>query len=522
MSATQNSTPVPIKTQEFPFPYAKAAFALIGLLTLFRLWYCQTFELVADEAYYRLWSQHLDWSYFSKGPGVATIMAAGRFLLGDGEFGIRFFAVMFSGGIGILFFQLGKMLFSERVGFWAVVTAACVPMFSVGSVLMTIDPISVFFWMAASCTFWKAQKSPHLTWWILTGFLVGLGMLGKYTNGVQLLCFAFFCLFSRTHRSLLMTSRFWLMVVVTGLCLTPVVFWNMKNDWITVEHLMHRGGLDKGTWAFNPGELFQFITMQAVVLSPFIFVGLIMAIVAVFRDSRQVAMPASFCYLLALFIPLVALYLALSTKEAGEANWTVLSHTSGLVLMVAVWLKWIDGSVLMKRCAIGGLIISFCMVAFLHVASTRTVGFKPIDKLFDRTRGAKDLSYQVAQMQKEYGASFIIANKYGYASLLSYYHPEQPQTYLPNAQGIQNQFSFWQDYSDGFWAESALFVSDSDELPEQLKREFREVRFIKEAWSHFGDRKIRKFNIYLCSDFGGREEKLLMPEPRIKLKGKKK
>lgn len=505
------------------FPYAKVAYGLIAILTLFRLWYCQTFELIADEAYYRLWSEHLDLSYFSKGPGVATIMAAGRFIFGDHEFGIRFFAVMLSGGIGVLFFQLGKMLFSARVGFWAVVTAACVPLFSVGSVLMTIDPISVFFWMAATCAFWKAQKNPHLPWWIFTGLLVGLGMLGKYTNAVQLLCFALFCLSSRVHRSLLMTPRFWVMVVTAGLCLTPVVIWNIRNDWITVEHVVHRGGLDKGTWQINPSEFIEFISMQAVVLSPFIFVGLIMAIVSVYRSRKKIGISAQKTYLLSLFFPLVILYLALSTQEAGEANWTVLSHAGGLILMVALWLKWMDQSKLMQRFAYVGLALSFCIVVLLHVASTQTVGIKPIDKLFDRTRGAKDLAYQVAQIQKEYGASFIIANKYSHASLIAYYHPDQPQTYLPNAEGIQNQFSFWPDYTEGFWAESALFISDGNEIPEQLKREFIQVRLIKEAWSQFEGRKIRKFNIYLCSEYGGAPESLLpqaVPPPSPKRKKK--
>ncbi|NJK92078.1 MAG: phospholipid carrier-dependent glycosyltransferase [Blastochloris sp.] len=485
-----------------------------------------------DEAYYRLWSMHLDWSYFSKGPGVAYVMAAGRALVGDHELGIRFFAVLLSGGIGLFFFHLGKSLYSERVGFWAVVTAACVPIFSVGSVLMTIDPISVFFWMAASWTFWQARKSPELPWWCLTGFLIGVGMLAKYTNGVQLLCFLLFCGLSRVNRSLLGTGRFWSMFLVTGLCLVPVLVWNQRNDWITVVHLLHRGQLDDGSWSFRPGELMQFVLMQALVLSPFIFVGLIVAVVVVgwsyFKKQAgksSAALGSAEIYLVSLFLPLVILYTLLSTKEAGEANWTVLSHASGLVLMVALWLRWSDRSRNLLWLGRAGLAVSLLAVILLHLGSVRTVGIKPIDKLFDRSRGSHDLARQVAELQREHGASFIISNKYGHASLISFYHPERPQTYLPNAKGIQNQFSFWPDYSDGFWAESALFVTDSEEMPEQLKREFQEVRLVKEAWSHFEGRAIRKFNIYLCSEFGGEYENIEIPvqaSERKPIQGKKK
>ena len=74
--------------------YTQLTLGLIAILTLFRLWFCAQTDLVADEAYYWLWSKHLDWSYFSKGPGVAWTIYVGTMLFGDMEFGVRFFAVL--------------------------------------------------------------------------------------------------------------------------------------------------------------------------------------------------------------------------------------------------------------------------------------------------------------------------------------------------------------------------------------------------------------------------------------------
>ena len=53
---------------------------------------------------------------------------------------------------------------------------------------MTIDPLSIFFWVAAMFTFWLAlERSPHFSWWWpLTGLLIGLGFLCKYTNALEL------------------------------------------------------------------------------------------------------------------------------------------------------------------------------------------------------------------------------------------------------------------------------------------------------------------------------------------------
>src|SRR2546429_4832683 len=62
------------------------------------------------------------------------------------------------------------------------------PIFNIGAFLMTIDSLSVFFWLAAMLTFWLAvEKSPGFSWhWPLTGLLIGLGFLSKYTNALEL------------------------------------------------------------------------------------------------------------------------------------------------------------------------------------------------------------------------------------------------------------------------------------------------------------------------------------------------
>ena len=53
---------------------------------------------------------------------------------------------------------------------------------------MTIDALSIFFWLAAMFAFWIAlEKSPQFSWWWpLTGLLIGLGFLSKYTNALEL------------------------------------------------------------------------------------------------------------------------------------------------------------------------------------------------------------------------------------------------------------------------------------------------------------------------------------------------
>ena len=128
-----------------------------------------------------------------------------------------------------------------------------------------------------------------------------------------------------------------------------------------------------------------------------------------------------------------------------------------------------------------------------------------------RLRGSADLAEQTAALQQQHGATFLISNKYQLASLLSFYHPDRPQVFLPSHEGIQNQFSFWPGYEDGFWGATALFISDSEEIPVQLIREFSSVEPLKSTWSQHRGKPVNRYHIFICRHFGGQEEDLDPP-----------
>ncbi len=147
-----------------------------------------TTDLEFDEAHYWMWSQRLAPAYFSKGPGIAFVMRASTAVFGANEFGVRFFSPVLAAGTSLLLFYFARRLFSATAGLWAVMALNITPIFNIGAFLITIDALSVFFWLAAMFTFWLAlEKSPHFSWhWPLTGLLIGFGFLSKYTNAFEL------------------------------------------------------------------------------------------------------------------------------------------------------------------------------------------------------------------------------------------------------------------------------------------------------------------------------------------------
>src|SRR5881409_831917 len=157
-------------------------------LTAIRFSMLTTTDLEFDEAHYWMWSEHLAPAYFSKGPGIAFFIRASTALFGANEFGVRFFSPLLAAGTSLLLFYFARRLFGSTAGLWAVVGLNVTPIFNIGAVLMTIDALSIFFWMAAMFTFWLAvEKSPSFSWyWPVTGLLIGLGFLSKYTNALEL------------------------------------------------------------------------------------------------------------------------------------------------------------------------------------------------------------------------------------------------------------------------------------------------------------------------------------------------
>jgi hypothetical protein len=77
-------------------PWWRRTLLLVLGVTLARVLYLVflcPYTLIEDEAHYWEWSRRLEWSYYTKGPGVAWSIAAATRLLGDHEFAVRLPAV---------------------------------------------------------------------------------------------------------------------------------------------------------------------------------------------------------------------------------------------------------------------------------------------------------------------------------------------------------------------------------------------------------------------------------------------
>ncbi|MCX6967945.1 MAG: glycosyltransferase family 39 protein [Verrucomicrobia bacterium] len=430
-------------------------------LTGLRLFLGGRMELSPDETYYYQWSQRLDWAYYSKGPGVALAIRAGTALLGPTEMGVRFLSPFLALGTSLWIFGLARRIYGESVAIWAVLLMNATPIFNAGAIVMTIDALSIFFWAAALWAIWLAlERAPKFSgYWPLAGFFMGLGFLAKYTNALELFSVALVLGLTAQYRREFARPGFWVMLGVFALAVIPPVLWNANHDWITVEHLRSRGGLNSGP-QFHPTELLGFIGLHFGVYSPLIFAGMLWAL---WRGCRE-GWSDFRCKFLALFaLPLLVMYCVLSLKKCGEANWTAPAFVSLGILTVAFWHEWAQRSGKARKfaaAALGlGLVVSLLLV---DTDSVRRLGihwpykYDPSGRLRGWETVAIAMNDLRHKMEQETGKPlFLIANKYQTASSLSFYLPEKrvdgpghPPVYIPESQAIENQYSFWGRYDE--------------------------------------------------------------------------
>ena len=438
----------------------RAVWLFLAVLTAIRLALIGTTDLSFDEAHYWMWSERLGPAYFSKGPGVAYVIWSSVALFGPSEFGVRFWSPILGAGTSLLLYYFARRIYSETTGFWLVLALNVVPIFNIGSFVITTDPLSVFFWAAAMFTFWLAvEKSPEFSWyWPLTGLLIGLGFLGKYTNALQLVAVLLVLLFVPRLRREFVRPGFYSLLAVFVICMIPPIVWNQQHAWATVGHLRLRGALDQ-TPGFNPLQVLSFLGMHFVVYSPLLFLALSWAVIASWRRSRQ---QFKGIFLLSLAAPIFVFYFLISINKAANANWDGPAFVSLGVLAASFWRERLESRPSILRWASASFIVGLIMsLLALNTDLVRQAGFNlPPRNPADRIRGWRSASAAVesvrAEIETQLGEKiFVIADERDRASEFAFYFKEKrpegpghPPVYIVESQDIRNQFSFWPRYDE--------------------------------------------------------------------------
>ncbi len=352
-----------------------AAVLHVGYLT----WNCPL-DLAPDEAHYWDWSRNLDWSYYSKGPLVAYLIRGSCELFGTWSVehtgslmpAIRLPAVICSALLLVSLYVLTVRVHGcEALGLAVVGLALTVPLIAVGASIMTIDSPYTCCWGWA-LVFGHIAVTRSAWWaWVMTGLLVGVGILAKYTMVLFLPSVGLFLLTTPAFRVHLWRPGFWIMCLVAGFCCLPILIWNMQHDWVTVRHLLGLSGLrepaeEGGIHWLGP---LAYLGGQFALLLVYWFLVWLAAMIV---HRPTVESNPHFRYLWWLSAPMFLVFLAFSPKTGGgELNWPVTAYLSGLVL-AAGWVtrQWRSPVVWYRRFQMATLVLAcvagLALTVFAH------------------------------------------------------------------------------------------------------------------------------------------------------------
>jgi len=489
--------------------------ALLNVIYLFN--HCPI-ELSEDESHYWLWAQHLDYGYYSKPPGIAwVIWAAQRLggwlgLTGDGSGAalmpvIRLPAVFFGMLSGLLSVALARRMFrDDRVGLAVILLSAAVPMFMVGSLLITIDSPMYLCWAAAVYCLWRAvescqwpvvsgQRRGTMLWLYAAGLGAAAGMMFKPVLIAIPLCAAIAAWGDPAIRRALKTRHAVGALAVMLASQIPVIVWNAHHHWVTFRHILTQGGL--GTQAGESGDSMLkrfgiFLGGQAGGMGGLVFLLLVLAVIVAMKELRaahrrevpdaaspndapQAGAATRWVFLLSFFLPLWGFYFVMNFWKGTEINWPAAGYFSGMILLAAVvakqwhsperkirrdWRGWTTAAVVWGI-LLSGLALNLNRAYPLLAAKLKPLAGTPAydkspwnprkwDPAAGKLRGmqarAEALEVIRHQMTTDGGQEpLIITGRYDTSSSLSFYLPGHPFVYciMSSVGGRQSQFDVW-------------------------------------------------------------------------------
>ncbi|MEE9154065.1 MAG: glycosyltransferase family 39 protein [candidate division NC10 bacterium] len=537
----------PFRTVRLKF-YPTLTAVLLGGVTVFHLWYIGsgTMDLAYDEAYYWEWSRRLDWSYYDPdGPFVAYLIALSTRLGGHTVFFVRLPAVLLALGTAVLAYLLTKRLFSsERAAFLAVVVSGLMPLYAVGSVLMTIDAPFVFFWALAIFALHKAvgslqpgslgQKTPSSSlspktplglgeagprtsggpWWVLFGIALGLGFLSKYVMLLLLPCVAVYILCSPLARKWLRRKELFLALILGALLTTPVVIWNAQHGWASVWYVLGRAGVTGGEEYLSARTFLEFVGSQFLVVSPFLFMALVFGVVR----SGRLGLRAGRDEHLLLFsfsAPVFSFFLLWSLHATVEANWAAPAYFTAAIALAGWGEELIQKSREPKRkytlATAFSLVLlpGFLVIAVGHFPSILDLIGIDLRRKLDpthRLQGWSELGQAVGRVLHERGGKeppSVVSNRYEVASELAFYVPGQPQVFTINLWKRPSQYYYWGGLESHEGGDLLFVVFEKDrpvgEAPPEIQGACERIEEVEIVRTFHRGRPGYVFYIFYCS-----------------------
>ncbi len=371
--------------------------------------------LDADETYYWMYAQRLDWGYFDHPPAVALLVSLGKDWL-PGALGLRFGHVLASTAtIAALWYLLDR---PRGATLWlAAALVFAQPMLNVYSFIATPDGPLLLFTVLYLLAYRRFLAAPTLANGALWGITMAAALYSKY-HGVMLIFFSVL-----PHLLwLLRKPGAWLAALGGAALFIPHLYWQYLNDFPSFRY--HLSGRN------DPYELaftFRYLLNQLVIFSPLLLWYYVQTF---WKDRSQDRFDTANRWLVLGFL-LFFLYTTL--KGSTEAQWTALLSIPLVYLTFHAardrFPAWQPG---LQRLA--WITVGVLLLARIFLVAPRD--WLPFAKPFDHQPWVERLAETAA------GRPVMVQNSYRLASLYEFY-ADQPAWTFTDVFYRRNQYDLW-------------------------------------------------------------------------------
>ena len=479
-------------------PQYKKLFVGFLLIYLIRLLIVFTMGIMPQDAYYYLYSEHLDFSYFDHPPMVAYMLRLFSLILGKSVIAIKLtdFIVTFLSLLA--FYRLARFFLSDRQAVRASLFYGTTLLLTVLSINTTPDVPLMLFWTLALICSYKALFDGKLKYWAAAGFLMGLTFISKYTGLFLLFGLFAFLVFSRSHRKYLLSKQSILLLVFFAIGIFPVVYWNYLNDWTSFafQTADRAGSIEE--LKLHPELFLGNLATQLMLLIPFLFVGMVVIVFKMIRKViRKMTLPhEKHLFLMVFSLPIILFFFGVSLIYWVKLNWIMPGYISAIILVTAFL-----GQKLLRGQIITSLV--------LHILLAVQIVFYPVSVKSDDTWfGWDQFSEEVEERMSHHPDAFLFADdNYKTSAILNFYLDRK--IYAGNVVGSNGkQFSLLDPDLSHLEGSDAIFIDTdkrfkhlkkSEKVPEKLLPYFdRVIELDPILVGKDGKKPLRKFLVYKC------------------------
>lgn len=320
----------------------KALIILLIISIIIRGFLAAFHELGNDEVYYWTYALYPDWSHFDHPGMVGWMMQLYSLnLLLDSEFFLRLSSVIFMTINTWLMYLIGAEIKNKIAGFYSALlfTSSLYAFVITGVFIMPDTPLMLFLLLSIYLfiryfkekydesieTHGRASLQRNATL-LLAGLCAGLAMLSKYSAAFIWVGVGLYILIY--NRKELKNKYLYLSILISALCLLPILIWNLHNDFISFTFHGDRVSL------FGKLRLDYLGTELAGELlynNPIVYILIIIALIAFFR-RKFIPNKASSQLLLLTALPWIGIFIYFSFTRSTLPHWSA----PGVCLLIPI------------------------------------------------------------------------------------------------------------------------------------------------------------------------------------------